>query len=57
MKYTVTFTNEGFYHKAYFEDAVSCNAFARLMIQYGMLISVIVDGLEITEQFIDIVRK
>ena len=56
MSYRVVFSAEGFDNPAYFDNAVSCDIFARMMASEGRLLSVKVDGLDITENYVTIIK-
>lgn len=56
MKYKVVFSAEGFDHTAYFDNAITCDVFARMMANEGRLSIVKVDGLDITDKFVTIIK-
>lgn len=55
MDWEVVWTDNG-YHRAYFDNAIDSDAFAQLMANEGKLYSVKVAGLDITEQYVTIIR-
>ena len=56
MKYKVVFSAEGFDNTAYFDNAVTCDIFARMMANDGRLVIVKVDGLDITDKFVTTIK-
>ena len=52
MSYKVVFSGEGFDHTAYFDCAMSCDLFARLMANDGRLLRVKADGQDITDKYV-----
>ena len=56
MSYKVVFSANGFDCTAYFDCATDCDAFANLMANDGRLCSVKVDGLDITDNFVTIIK-
>ena len=54
-KFYVVFSAEGFDNRAYFDNAVACDIFARMMANDGRLTRVMVDGLDITDKYVDII--
>ena len=52
MSYRVVYTAEGFDGSAYFDCAIDCDFFARMMANEGRLLRVTVDGLDITDKFV-----
>ena len=59
MDFKVVFSAEGFDHTAYFDCAMSCDVFARMMANDGRLLIVKVKGLngyvDITHHYVDTV--
>lgn len=56
MSFKVVFSAEGFDNTAYFDNATSCDIFARMMANDGRLHTVKVDGLDITENYVTIIK-
>jgi hypothetical protein len=64
MDYMVVFSAEGMDNTAFFETAVECDIFARLMAEQGRLVRVKVghfnntrlSGIDITEKYVTIIK-
>lgn len=55
MNYKVVFSAEGFDNTAYFDNMVSCDIFARMMAVEGRLVRVKINGIDVTEKYVDII--
>jgi hypothetical protein len=56
MKYKVVFSAEFFDCTAWFDSALECDIFARMMANEGRLTMVKVDGLDITDKFVTVIK-
>ena len=56
MSYKVVFSAEGFDCTAHFDSAIECDIFARMMAGEGRLTRVKVDGMDITDKYVTIIK-
>lgn len=56
MDFKVVFSAEGIDHTAHFDNANSCDVFARMMVNEGRLHTVKVGNMDITENYVTIIK-